>query len=81
MAPSIMQSIVEAARSKDDAVRQATSAYIDDVFINEDIVSATRVKQHLANFGLTSKEPERLKNSAWPNSSGKGQNANMGTRE
>ena len=62
MAPSIMRAIVEAALSKDDAVRQATSAYIDDVFINEDIVSATRVKQHLTNFGLKSKEPERLQN-------------------
>ena len=44
VAPSIMRAIVEAAPSKDDAVRQAASAYIDDVFINEDIVSATRVK-------------------------------------
>ena len=64
MAPSIMRAIVEDALSKDDAVRQATSAYIDDVFINEDIVSATRVKQYLANFGLKSKEPERLQNGA-----------------
>ena len=64
VAPSIMRAIVEAALSKDDAVRQATSAYIDDVFINEDIVSATRVKQHLDNFGLKSKEPKRLQNSA-----------------
>ena len=64
VAPSIMQAIVEAALSKDDAVRQVISAYIDDVFINEDIVSATRVKQRLANFGLKSKEPERLQNSA-----------------
>ena len=60
MAPSIMWAIVEAALSKHDTVRQATLVYIDDVFINEDIVSATRVKQHLANFGLKSKEPERL---------------------
>ena len=58
VAPSIMRAIVEATLSKDDAVRQATSAYIDDVFISEDRVSATRVRQHLANFGLASKEPE-----------------------
>ena len=64
VAPSIMRAIVEAALSKDDAVMQATSAYIDDVFINEDIVSAIRVKQHLANFGLKSKEPDRLQNGA-----------------
>ena len=64
VAPSIMRAIVEATLSKDDAVRQATSAYIDDVFINEDIASATRVRQHLANFGLVSKEPEWLQNGA-----------------
>ena len=64
VAPSIMWAIVVATLSKDDAVRQATSAYIDDVFINKDIDSATRVRQHLANFGLVSKESEELQNSA-----------------
>ena len=44
VAPSIMRAIVEATLLKDDAVRQATLAYIDDVFINEDIASATRVR-------------------------------------
>ena len=45
VAPSIMRTIVEATLSKDDAIQQATLAYIDDVFINENIVSATRVRQ------------------------------------
>ena len=63
VAPSIIWAIVEAALLKDNVVWQATSAYID-VFIKEDIVSATRVKQHLANFGLKNKEPERLQNGA-----------------
>ena len=62
VAPSIMWAIGEATLSKFDTVRQATSAYIDDVFINEDIASATRVRQHLANFGLASKKPEQLQN-------------------
>ena len=42
VAPSIMQGIVKATLSKDDKVWQATLAYIDNVFINEDIASATR---------------------------------------
>ena len=63
-APSIMRTIVEATLSKDDAVQQAASAYINDVFIKEDIASATSMRQHLANFGRTSKEPEWLQNSA-----------------
>ena len=56
VAPSIIQAIVEATLSKNDAIWQGTSAYIDDVFINENIASAIRVRQHLANFGLTSYE-------------------------
>ena len=60
IALSIMQAIVEATLSNDDAIRQATSAYIDDVLIIENIPSTTRVRQHLANFGLASKEPEHL---------------------
>ncbi len=50
--------------SKDDAIRQATLANIDEVFINENIASATRVRQQLAKFGLAIKELERLQNSA-----------------
>ena len=65
-APSIMQAIVEATLSKDDAIQQATSAYNDDVYINEDIASSTRVRKHLANFGLVSKELERLQNGSQP---------------
>ena len=64
VAPSILRAIVEVTLSKDDAVRPATLAYIDDVFINEDIASTAKVRKHLANFGLVSKEPERLQNGA-----------------
>ena len=39
---------------------QGTSAYIDDIFINEDIVKANHLKAHLQRFGLTSKPPEQL---------------------
>ena len=61
VAPFIMQAIVQATLSKDDAIWLATSAYID-VFINENIASATRVRQYLTNFGLASKELEWLQN-------------------
>ena len=64
VAPSIMLAIFEATLSKDDTVRQATSSNIDNVFINEDLSSSTRVRQYLANFGLASKEPEELQNDA-----------------
>lgn len=54
----VMRAIVDAALLKDDTIRQATSAYIDDVFIDENIVSAAGVRQHLVNFGLVSEELE-----------------------
>ena len=44
--PSIMQAIVETVLSNDITVRQAMSAYIDNIFINNSVAPAERVKQH-----------------------------------
>ena len=60
VAPSIMTVIMSAIRQQDEAVQQATSPYIDDIFVNEGILSAQAVKEHFESFGLTCKEPERL---------------------
>ena len=60
VAPSIIQTIVDAILTKDKRIQLATSAYIDDVYVDESIVPAARVKEHLCSFGLLSKEPERL---------------------
>ena len=64
MAPSIMQTIVDAILTKDKCIQRATSAYIDDVYVDESIVPAACVKEHLYSFGLLSKEPERLQDGA-----------------
>ena len=40
---------------------RATSTYVDDIYVNEDIISADKVKSRLEFFGLTSKDPARLK--------------------
>ena len=58
--PSIMQTIVDAILTKDKCIQRATSAYIDDVYVDESIVPAARVKEHLYSFGFLSKGPERL---------------------
>ena len=55
-----MRAIVDAALSEGDAIRQATSVYIDDVFIDENLVSAARVRQYLVSLGLVNKKPVRL---------------------
>ena len=36
------------------------TSYIDDLLINEQIVSADKVKSYLSNWGLQAKAPERL---------------------
>ena len=64
MAPSIMRTIVDAFLTKDKCIQRATSAYIDDVYVDESIVLAACVKVHLYSFGLLSKEPERLQDGA-----------------
>ena len=55
--PSIMQTIADAILTKDKRIQQATSAYNDDVYVDESIVPAARVKEHHYSFDLLSKEP------------------------
>ena len=59
-APRIMTAILGKVLSLDDRVRRATDHYIDDIVVQESIVSAEEVRKHLARYGLESKEPERL---------------------
>ena len=63
VAPSIMQAIMEIVLSNDVTVQQATSAYIDNIFIYNSVVPAERVKQHFLQFGLKSKDQEQLEDS------------------
>ena len=60
VAPLIMKAIVSAALSQEEDVGHAASVYIDDIYVNEDVIPATRVRGHLARFGLECKDPERL---------------------
>ena len=65
VAPSIMLTIVDAILMKDKHIQWATSAYINDVYVDESIVPAAHVKEHLCSFSFLSKEPERLQDGAW----------------
>ena len=44
VAPSIMQRIVDAILTKHKCIQQATSAYIDDVYVDESVVPAGTCK-------------------------------------
>ena len=60
VAPLVMKAILNCVLAQDPVVRKGVSAYIDDIFVNEDIVEAKQVESHLSNFDLTSKPHERL---------------------
>ena len=64
MAPQTMWSFIKALVRQDEIVNRATSLYIKDTFINKSVCPAAHVKVHLEQFGLTSKDPEPLRNFA-----------------
>ena len=58
-----MKTIVNAVLSQQEIIKEGTSAYLDDIYVNKD-VSSSRVRSKLAEFGLICKDPERLKDGA-----------------
>ena len=60
VAPLVMKAVVNRVLSLDATVHEGTSSYVDDILVREDVVSAQRVRQHLATYGLLTKEPERV---------------------
>ena len=64
VAPNIMKAVLAKVLSQDDTIQQATSPYLDDVFVNEDVASAEQVEHHLSQFGLTCKPAEKLASGA-----------------
>jgi len=58
VAPSIMKAVLAKLLSQDDTILRATSPYLDDIFVNEDVASAQQVERHLSQFGLTCKPAE-----------------------
>ena len=64
ISPSVMKSVLSTVLSLDPVVKEGTSSYVDDILVNEDVVSADSVREHLAQFGLVAKEPERARDGA-----------------
>ncbi|KAK4326819.1 hypothetical protein Pmani_002676 [Petrolisthes manimaculis] len=58
VAPLIMKTVLNSVLSQDLDVKRGTSAYIDDVLVNEDVVTASRVVEHFERYGLVAKAPE-----------------------
>ena len=64
VAPLIVKAIVSAVLSQKEAVGYAASSYITNIYVNEGVMPATHVREHLARFGLECKDPERLEDDA-----------------
>ena len=60
MAPSVMKSVLTAVLTQDRTVDRTTSSYLDDIFVNVDVVSAQCVDNHLLRYGLECKPAERV---------------------
>ena len=61
VAPIFMQSIIIMVMVLDETIQGATSSYIDDIFVNKSACTAALVRDHLLQFGLACKDPERLR--------------------
>ena len=59
-----MKAIISTVLVQEETVCCTATMYIDNSYINEDVVSVTRVREHLAQFGQECKDPERLKDGA-----------------
>ena len=60
VALQIMKSIVNTTRLRDDQIK-TTSAYINDLYMNEDVTSITGIIDHLSYYELASKAPKQPK--------------------
>ena len=64
VAPLIMKAVVRAVLQQDSDVDRATIPYVDDLCVNEDIISADQVVEHFRTYGLECKPPERASHGA-----------------
>ena len=55
-----MSKILKTVLKKDEQIYKATVSYIDDMLVDEKIVSTPKLIWHLKKFGLVTKEPEPL---------------------
>ena len=63
-APRIMSKILKTVLRADQKVGEATSSYIDDIYVDVAKTSSTEVIKHLGKFGLVAKPAEKLENGA-----------------
>ena len=60
VAPKVMSRIVERVLSLDSEIERGTDHYIDDIWVDKDVVDVEVVRAHLSRYGLVAKDPEPL---------------------
>ena len=64
VASMIVKAIISTVLAQEEQTINATSSYINDIYVNEDTVSVDEVKTKLESFDQTCKDPEHLKHRA-----------------
>ncbi|XP_045101323.1 uncharacterized protein LOC123498225 [Portunus trituberculatus] len=64
IAPQVMKAVVKTILAQDSKIEQAVLPYVDDLLVNEDLVSAEQVAAHFASYGLECKQPVRVADGA-----------------
>lgn len=59
-----MKTVVRTILAQDANIESAELPYVDDLLVDEDIVSAERVASHFSPFGLECKPPNRAAHGA-----------------
>ena len=60
VAPLIMSGILTAVFDRAPEIKRHTSAYLDDIYVDESGVACDHVVEHLREWGLVCKSPERV---------------------
>ena len=55
-----MKSVLTGVLTQGETVDRATSSYLDDIFVNEEVVSVQCVENYLLWYGLERKRAERV---------------------
>ncbi|XP_043189849.1 uncharacterized protein LOC122363990 [Amphibalanus amphitrite] len=64
VASGIMRAVVREVLDQSPEIAKALLPYADDLLVNETLISAERVTEHFAAYGLSCKSPERVADEA-----------------
>ncbi|XP_076032416.1 uncharacterized protein LOC143020143 [Oratosquilla oratoria] len=62
--PRIMTRILRTVLEKTETMKKDIDSYLDDILVDDSVVSASDIVGHLARYGLIAKEPERVEGGA-----------------